>query len=276
VEVAGMTPRPQRRFRLGRVLDIWRVAYGAETRRRLGSSIIALPLALRSVLRAGSRRPGQARAVGRALLAVPIAIASSVLTVVLAFLALVNVVAYPFRPYLGVPDSGGGIWASRYDNSWGGPTLAGAWAVHAGLVLLIVVPVYAWAVRGLTGVQRRLTDTGNDQMPAGPASAPTGPAPTPTDSGPVTAAEATGHRRRRAPASGVGPTRRRVATIGAATALFLAFSLTAHWSGIGDNLLWAPRDLASTTALAITLAPLPGLVLISRTRWWREAGRPAR
>jgi hypothetical protein len=273
VKVAGMTPRSNRRFWLGRVLDIWRVAYGAETRRCLGSSIIAVPLALRGVLRAGTRRPGQVHAVARALLAVPIGIASSVLTAVLAFFTLINVLAYPFRPYLGLPGNGGDIWASRYADSWGGPTLAGAWTVHAGLVLLIVVPVLAWAVRGLTGVQRSLTATGPSQIPAAPASAPAGSPPTPTDSGPIAAAAPAGRRRRRTPAAGTGPTRRRGAAIGAATALFVAFSLTAHWAGIGDNLLWTPRDLASTAGLAVTLAPVAGLVLITRTGWWREVGR---
>jgi hypothetical protein len=58
--------------------------------------------------------------------------------------------------------------------------------------------------------------------------------------------------------------------------LVVAFSLTAHWSGIGDNLLWTPHDLASTAALSITLAPLAGLALATRTGWWREAGRRAR
>jgi hypothetical protein len=275
VKVAAMTPRSNRRFWLGRVLDIWRVAYGADSRRCLGSSVIAVPLALRSVARASGRRPGADRAVARAVLAVPIGIASSVLTAVLAFLTLINVLAYPFRPYLGLPGNGGDIWASRYADSWGGPTLAGAWTVHAGLVLLIVVPVLAWAVRGLTGVQRRLTAIRPSQTPAAPAPAPDGPAPVPADSTP-TAAVPVGHRRRRTPAVSTGPTRRRATTIGAATALFVAFSLTAHWSGIGDNLLWTPRDLASTAALAVTLAPLAGLALITRTGWWREAGRRAR
>jgi len=36
--------------------------------------------------------------------------------------------------------------------AWGGPTLAGVWAVHAALALL-VLPVALWLLRGLTGLQ---------------------------------------------------------------------------------------------------------------------------
>src|SRR5215217_4371376 len=39
--------------------------------------------------------------------------------------------------------------------AWGGPTLVGAWAVHAVLALL-VLPVALWLLRGLTGLQGRL------------------------------------------------------------------------------------------------------------------------
>ncbi|SCL16692.1 hypothetical protein GA0070624_1089 [Micromonospora rhizosphaerae] len=135
---------------------VWRVAYGAETRRRLAWSVVAVPLALAAALRA-ARHPGRLRALAAALLAIPVAVASSALTAALAFLVLINVLAYPFRPWLGLPGSTDDIWASRYADSWGGPTLAGAWATHAGLLLLLGVPVLAWAVRALAGLQRRLT-----------------------------------------------------------------------------------------------------------------------
>jgi hypothetical protein len=39
--------------------------------------------------------------------------------------------------------------------AWGGPTLAGAWAVHAALALLLL-PVELWLLRALTGLQGRL------------------------------------------------------------------------------------------------------------------------
>jgi hypothetical protein len=50
--------------------------------------------------------------------------------------------------------------------SWGGPTLAGAWAVHAGLALLLL-PVALWLLRALSGLQGRLSARllGSDQAP---------------------------------------------------------------------------------------------------------------
>ena len=53
--------------------------------------------------------------------------------------------AYPLRP--GTMDS--------YQSSWGGPTLAGAWAVHAagGVAVLFVTP---WIVKAITWLQDRL------------------------------------------------------------------------------------------------------------------------
>jgi hypothetical protein len=50
--------------------------------------------------------------------------------------------------------------------AWGGPTLAGAWAVHAALALLLL-PVELWLLRGLTGLQGRLAARllGADQAP---------------------------------------------------------------------------------------------------------------
>jgi hypothetical protein len=53
--------------------------------------------------------------------------------------------AYPLRP--GTMDS--------YQHSWGGPSLAGAWAVHAagGVVFLFTTP---WIVKAITSLQGRL------------------------------------------------------------------------------------------------------------------------
>ena len=84
----------------------------------------------------------------------------------LAVHVLMNV-GYPLRRYLGT-GPGMGVWAlhlvsrsdsawvGEYHNAWGGPTLAGVWAVHAGLVLISTVPVLLWAVRGLTRLQGRI------------------------------------------------------------------------------------------------------------------------
>jgi hypothetical protein len=52
----------------------------------------------------------------------------------------------------------GFVVGDGYTDAWGGPTLAGAWAVHAVLALALV-PVGLWLVRGLTALQRRLADT---------------------------------------------------------------------------------------------------------------------
>jgi hypothetical protein len=83
----------------------------------------------------------------------------------LAFHLFFNL-AYPVRDYLEVggpenlplvpwaslsvvhgPPRPGGIWASTY-HAWGGATLAGVWAVHAGLVRVSSAPLLAWVVRG--------------------------------------------------------------------------------------------------------------------------------
>ncbi|TQK42595.1 hypothetical protein FBY35_4023 [Streptomyces sp. SLBN-118] len=51
--------------------------------------------------------------------------------------------------------------AHDYENSWGGPTLAGAWAVHAALALPIVLAA-VWVLRGLVvlGSQGQESSTG--------------------------------------------------------------------------------------------------------------------
>lgn len=54
-----------------------------------------------------------------------------------------NVLLYPFTD------------GDDVARAWGGPTLVGAWAVHAALALLLL-PVELWLVRGLTGLQGRL------------------------------------------------------------------------------------------------------------------------
>ncbi|MGY0003438.1 hypothetical protein [Micromonospora sp. I033] len=288
-----------------KILAPWRVAYGAESRRRVAWSVVAVPRAVGALGRA-PRRPGRLRALGGALLALPVAVASTALTAVLAFLVLINVLAYPFRPWLGLGEQTANAW---YADAWGGPTLAGAWATHAALVLLLVVPPLIWAVRGLTALQWRLT--GHRSSPAVTPSRtaavvaePVGVRP-PVHAEPVIArppvvAEPVGVRPaepviarppavvepvglRSAPAAAAavirpGATRRRpwrrVGAVVAAVGLLVAGSLTAHANGIGDNLLWAPRDLISALALALTLAPVAGLLLLRRTAWWRSPAEP--
>ena len=86
------------------------------------------------------------RVVGHALLGLPLNALSWVLTVAVWAFAVVNI-AYPLRP-----DS------DDLSNAWGGPSLAGAWAVHgtAGLGLLLAAP---WIVNGVTTLQGRLART---------------------------------------------------------------------------------------------------------------------
>ncbi|MFG2056572.1 hypothetical protein ACGFI9_21365 [Micromonospora sp. NPDC048930] len=254
-----MTRAGDPRHLVHRVLTPWRVTYRAEALRRLAWSVVAVPRAL-AALPAALRRPDPFRALVRALLAVPVALAGSALTGMLAFLVLINVLAYPFRPWLGLGRSTGDIWADRYADSWGGPTLAGAWATHAALILLLVLPVLAWAIRGLTALQWRLTRV----RPS--AAVPDVPVPVVAVPARVTAA----HPETRPSSSSHGRLRRAGAVL-AALGLLVASSLTAHANGIGDNILWTPRDAASTLALAATLAPVVSLLLLRRTAWWQSA-----
>lgn len=78
------------------------------------------------------------------VLSLPINLVSLALTVYLWLLVPANL-AYPLRP--GTMDS--------YQHSWGGPSLVGAWVVHAaaGLVLLFANP---WVVNAVASVQGRL------------------------------------------------------------------------------------------------------------------------
>lgn len=118
----------------------------------------------------------RARLAAHALVGVPVGLATWTLVQYLAWLMLLSV-GYPLRNYL---DFGGEHhtnalpwdtwsswprvrvlhdahpWASDYYRAWGGPTLAGAWAVHAGLALVVVFPALAWAIRGLVRLQVEL------------------------------------------------------------------------------------------------------------------------
>lgn len=65
------------------------------------------------------------------------------LLLLLALLALIRGLAYP-------------LMADDYANSWGGPTLAGAWAAHA-LLGVGLLPAWVVVLTGLGTVQRQLT-----------------------------------------------------------------------------------------------------------------------
>ncbi|MEV4479899.1 hypothetical protein [Micromonospora coxensis] len=248
----------------GRFGAPWRRAYGRESRRAFRLSVLAVPRALGATVRA--IRGGRPSGLLTALVALPVALASSALTAVLAFLVLINVLAYPWREQLLLP----GPTDGGYADSWGGPTLAGAWATHAGLVLALVVPAVAWAVRGLTAAQRRLTGVPTDRTAAAPSHQVHPGAARRAAAGTTPGPDALPAAARRTPVTAVGTGWHRLVTVLGAFALFVALSLTAHTAGIGDNLLWTPRDLTSGAALAVTLAPLAALPVLARTAWWRR------
>ena len=147
-----------------------RLPFSAGTWRRTFYVLLALPASLVSVLlvllgryRAAARlqrglarkylalrieepapRERAGRALAHTMLSLPINLVSLALTVYLWSLVPANL-AYPLRP---------GTMGS-YQHSWGGPSLAGAWAVHAaaGLVFLFATP---WIVKAVASVQGRL------------------------------------------------------------------------------------------------------------------------
>ena len=117
--------------------------------------LLSLPLAFWSLLDRGAaqhrvaavllaHRPGFSQV--RGLVAVPLD-AVSLVVCGYCWLGVVVNVAYPARPLLGM-DGG-------YRDAWGGPTLAGAWAVHAlaGIAFWLLVP---WVLRGYVALWRRI------------------------------------------------------------------------------------------------------------------------
>jgi hypothetical protein len=145
---------------------VLRAPFVGETWRRSAYALVALSVGLLSVplvLAGGPAGRLQARvarllpgvAVGDAsrrrvllhgLLGVPLNAAAFAITGYGLLVVVLNL-GYPLRPLLGL--------SADPADSWGGPTLAGTWAVHAaaGLVALFLMP---WIVRGLTGLQARL------------------------------------------------------------------------------------------------------------------------
>ncbi|MFD3508582.1 hypothetical protein [Nocardia sp. NPDC058666] len=66
--------------------------------------------------------------------------------VMLSVLVLVRGLAYPL------------VASDDYETSWGGPTLVGAWAVQAGLAV-VIAPVFVGVIAALGRLQLRLTRT---------------------------------------------------------------------------------------------------------------------
>jgi hypothetical protein len=119
-----------------------------------GYALVAGPLTCRSPavrLRVPRRMLGESIAVRdpstvRAILHSVLAVTVGLLTLFVAFLAIlaaVRGIAYPV------------IAGGDYENSWGGPTLAGAWAVHA-LLGVGLLPAWLALVAGLGALQVRL------------------------------------------------------------------------------------------------------------------------
>ncbi|UFS98570.1 hypothetical protein [Nocardia huaxiensis] len=86
--------------------------------------------------------PGIGRTIAHTLLAAAVGLVAW-LVVFLATIAFVRGVAYPL------------FGADGYEHSWGGPTLAGAWAVHAALGVGLL-PVWAVLLAGIGLLQLRL------------------------------------------------------------------------------------------------------------------------
>jgi Putative sensor len=117
----------------------------AGMQRRLARTLLGLvpdPTETTDGERPDARRTPPGRVLAHGLLSLPLNAAVLALTVYLWSIVVLNV-AFPVRG------------TSDLDDSWGGPSLAGAWAVHgvAGLALLFVVP---WIIAGLTWLQGRL------------------------------------------------------------------------------------------------------------------------
>ncbi|MGI5166861.1 hypothetical protein ACQEU3_21160 [Spirillospora sp. CA-253888] len=105
------------------------------------------PLLARRLLGPDATRAARHRVALHALASLPLGLLSLVVAVYGWSFVLLNVL-YPVRPLIGMGDG-------SYQDAWGGPTLAGAWAVHGagGLVLLVVL---AYLLKGVTALQERL------------------------------------------------------------------------------------------------------------------------
>jgi hypothetical protein len=127
----------------------------------LGLVLLGRRGAAHRALRWPTKSPDATAAVGRlltrGLLGVVLGSLAALIAAYAWLLVPVNL-GYPLRP-----DS------DDLSNAWGGPTMAGAWAVHGtiGLVFVWIVP---WIVRALSGIKRGLDRQllRLDQPPASP------------------------------------------------------------------------------------------------------------
>ena len=128
----------------------WLRREGRVARRGLG----LLPRTVVALAGRGRVATGRRRVVPRALAALVPALVAF-LAVALGIFVGFSGYLYPIRPDV-VEAIGHPFTAdSALENAWGGPTLMGAWLVHA-LVALAIQIVVLVLVRGLTGVWERL------------------------------------------------------------------------------------------------------------------------
>lgn len=149
----------------GRTREILRAPFTADTWKRVAYVVLALPVGILCIPLAlvggpaGRIQRGLAKrllgletgepartgplALAHALISVPINVAAVTVTLYFWLIVAINL-GFPLRP------------DNDPTQSWGGPTMAGAWAVHAisgGVPFLFLTP---WAVKGFTAVQSRL------------------------------------------------------------------------------------------------------------------------
>jgi hypothetical protein len=164
---AASAPDPTARSRTNTIL---REPFRAETWKRVAYLLLALPVGILCIPLAlvGGPAGRIQRGLARRLLGLdveepertgPLALAHAVIslplnliavTVTLYFWTIVPLnLGWPLRPALGLGDADPA-------KDWGGPTFAGAWAVHAiggGVTFLFLSP---WVGRGFTALQARL------------------------------------------------------------------------------------------------------------------------
>jgi hypothetical protein len=134
----------------------WRLPFTAEPWRRTVWVLLAPPAALIAVADGGRLQRRLAAALTgrdvrrtrlRGLLALPLDLLTLGITWYGWAIAALNL-AYPLRWLIGMGGS--------YEDAWGGPTFAGAWAFHAvfgGLTFLFLMP---WILRGANRLQLRV------------------------------------------------------------------------------------------------------------------------
>ncbi|NDU71771.1 hypothetical protein GWI34_03900 [Actinomadura sp. DSM 109109] len=136
-----------------------RSRFGPSLWRRSAYALAALPAGLASLTGARVQpalahrllevpllRPARFRTILHALLSLPLGVLSLAAAVYGWAIVVLNLL-YPARGLIGMGGSP--------EDAWGGPTLAGAWAVHAagGLVMLLLMPAL---MRGIAALQTRL------------------------------------------------------------------------------------------------------------------------